>query len=165
VRVVCIDGPAGSGKTMLSAALADELTASGAPIAVVHLDDLYEGWAQPLGMPLSARVEAWLLVPWRDGLPGRYPRYDWGQERFTEWHEVPVPSVAILEGCGSAARAIRARASLVVWIEAAQSVRLARGLERDGVALTDAWLHWQQTEQEHFAADGTRAAADVLLTT
>lgn len=165
VRVVCVDGPAGSGKTTLAGALAAELAARSTPHALVHLDDLYEGWTQPLGAPLAARIEAWLLVPWRDGLTGRHPRYDWGLQRYTQWREVPAGAVAILEGCGSASRAVRAVASLVVWIEAGQSVRLARGVQRDGVELTDAWLHWQATEQEHFGIDGTRAAADIVLAT
>lgn len=165
VRVVCVDGPAGSGKTTLADSLAVELAARAMPHALVHLDDLYEGWSQPLGEPLAARIEAWLLVPWRDGLPGRHPRYDWGLQRYAQWQEVPPGGVAILEGCGSASRSIRAVASLVIWIEAGQSVRLARGVQRDGVELTDAWLHWQQTEQEHYALDGTRAAADIVLTT
>ncbi len=59
-RLVCIDGPAGSGKTTLAEALSEVL--DGAP--VVHMDDLYEGWGQALGDPLAARVEAWLLVAW-----------------------------------------------------------------------------------------------------
>ena len=39
VRVIAIDGPAGSGKTTLGDALAER----GA--AVLHLDDLYDGWS------------------------------------------------------------------------------------------------------------------------
>lgn len=165
VRLVCIDGPAGSGKTTVAESLSVELLDRGAGCAVVHMDDLYEGWAQPLGAPLSARIEAWLLVPWRDGLPGRHPRYDWALHRYAEWIQVPAASVVILEGCGSAARAIRSVASLVVWVEAEPEVRLGRGLQRDGDALRDDWVRWQQSEQRHFDQDGTRAAADVLLST
>jgi hypothetical protein len=53
----------------------------------------------------------------------------------------------------------------VVWIEAPRSVGLARGLARDGDALTPAWLAWQEREAAHFASDRTREAADVLLST
>ena len=165
VRLVCVDGPAGSGKTTAAGALADALTARGSPGPVVHLDDLYEGWTQPLGAPLAARVEAWLLLPWRDGLPGRHPRYDWAVQRFTAWAEAPAGPVAVIEGCGAASRGIRAYASLVVWVEAERSVRLARGLARDGDALAEEWDRWQAAETAHFAADGTRAAADVIIRT
>ena len=157
-RLVCIDGPAGSGKTTLAGALAQAL--GGAP--VVHMDDLYEGWTQQLGGPLSARIDAWLLKAWELGSAGRYRRYDWARQRFEEsWVPVPAAPVIILEGCGSAARGIRDRASLVIWVEAPPDVRLGRGLQRDGLALEEQWRLWQVHEAAHFAADGTRSAADV----
>ena len=40
-RLVCVDGPAGSGKTTLADRL---VTALGPGAAVVHMDDLYAGW-------------------------------------------------------------------------------------------------------------------------
>ena len=157
-RLVCIDGPAGSGKTTLAGAIAQVL--DGAP--VVHMDDLYEGWTQQLGGPLSQRVDEWLLKAWERGSEGRYRRYDWAQERFEEsWVPVPAAPVVILEGCGSAARGIRDRASLVIWVEAPADLRLRRGLQRDGLALEGQWRAWQARESAHFAADGTRSAADV----
>ena len=158
-RLVCIDGPAGSGKTTLAAALADAL--GGAP--VVHMDDLYEGWAQELGNPLAARVEAWLLVGWEAGLAGMHPRFDWALGRYAQWVTVPAAPVVILEGCASGSALIRGRASLLVWVQAPAGVRLQRGIERDGPALEAQWRDWQSHEQEHFAADGTRSAADVVV--
>ncbi len=161
VRVLCVDGPAGSGKTTLAEALA--AAAGGAP--VVHLDDCYEGWSQPLGEPLTARLRDWLLDPWARGDAGRHPRYDWAAGRFGGWVEVPATPLVVLEGCGSAAAGVRERAALVVWVEADEGVRLARGLARDGAALQAHWVAWQAAEAAHFAADGTRAAADVVVRT
>jgi uridine kinase len=158
-RLVCIDGPAGSGKTTLAGALAEAL--GGAP--VVHMDDLYEGWGQALGDPLAARVEAWLLVPWGAGLPGMHPRFDWALGRYAEWVTVPAAPVVILEGCASGSARIRQRSSLVVWVQAPADLRLQRGVERDGPALAPQWRAWQAHEQAHFTADGTRAAADVVV--
>ena len=158
-RIVCIDGPAGSGKSTLSEQVSDRL--GGAP--VVHMDDLYRGWDQELGAPLANRIVAWLLDAWAAGLPGRHLRYDWHAGRYTEWVEVVPAPVAILEGCGSASRELRARASCVVWVEAPEDARLQRGLARDGAALEPRWRAWMQREAEHFAADGTRAAADIVL--
>jgi uridine kinase len=158
-RVVCIEGPAGSGKTTLAGSLAVAL--GGAP--VVHMDDLYEGWAQALGDALAARIEAWLLVGWEAGLPGMHPRFDWLLGRYAEWVTVPPAPVVILEGCGSGSALVRHRSSLVVWVEAPAELRLRRGLERDGPALSAEWREWQAHEEAHFAADGTRAAADVIV--
>lgn len=158
-RLVCVDGPAGSGKTTLAAALADALGGA----SVVHMDDLYEGWGQQLGDPLAARVEAWLLVGWAAGLVGMHPRYDWVAGRFAQWVSVPGAPVVILEGCASASARLRAMASLVVWVQAPADVRLQRGLARDGDATAEHWRAWQAHEAAHFAADGTRAAADVRV--
>ena len=158
-RLLCVDGPAGSGKTTLAAGLAIAL--GNAP--VVHMDDLFEGWGQDLGAPLAARVEAGLLRAWVSGRPGTHPRYDWELGRFAERVEVPAAAVVILEGCASASAGIRDRASLVVWVEAPPAVRLARGLRRDGTPLEAQWRAWQDHEAAHFAADGTRAAADVIV--
>lgn len=165
--MVCIDGPAGSGKTTLATALAAALTgesdASTAPVPVVHMDDLYEGWTQELDRPLARRIQRWLLDPWAAGRAGRHPRYDWAASRFADWVDVPAAPVVILEGCASASLLIRQRAALVVWVEAPEELRLARGLERDGSGMEAPWRAWQRHEAAHFAVDGTRAAADLLV--
>jgi uridine kinase len=161
VRVVCVDGPAGAGKTTLADAIAR--AAGGAP--VVHLDDLYEGWAQPLGAPLAGRLRDWLLDPWAAGHAGRHPRWDWAVDEYAGWVTVPAAPLVVLEGCGSAASGVRERAALVVWVEADEPVRLARGLARDGAGLEPQWRAWQAAEAAHFAADGTQAAADVIVQT
>ncbi len=156
-RLVCVDGPAGSGKTTLADRLSDGL--GGPP--VVRMDDLYQGWQQPLGQPLAARVEAWLLLPWVSGLPGRHLVYDWAAERYRSWVQVEPSGVVILEGCGCGAALVRRYASVVVWVEAPRSVRLQRGLARDGAAMLPQWQDWQDREDAHFADDGTADAAGI----
>lgn len=134
-----------------------------APPAVVllHLDDLYEGWSGLDGV--WPRLEQQVLDPLGRGEPGRYQRFDWEADRFAGWVDVPVPSVLVVEGCGSAPRAVGDRAVLVVWVEAPSDVRLGRGLERDGSALRDQWLRWMALEKAHFDREGTRARADVVV--
>ena len=44
-RLVCVDGPAGSGKTTLAAALVRATRRHGLSVALVHMDDVYEGWS------------------------------------------------------------------------------------------------------------------------
>lgn len=183
VRLVCVDGPAGSGKTTFAGVLSTELRARvgtdsrdrrllragaagddsvHAPVVVLHLDDLYEGWGGLEGS-LWPRLDAQVLDPLRRGLPGRYQRYDWPSSRFAEWQPVPVPQVLVLEGCGSARRATGPVSTLRVWVQAPRDLRLARGLARDGMQAREHWLAWMRDEAVHFAAQDTRRRADVRL--
>ncbi|WP_233491580.1 uridine kinase [Blastococcus sp. TBT05-19] len=157
-RLVCVDGPAGSGKTTLAGRLADVL---GPDAVVVHMDDLYAGWTLTGAV---ARLSAGVLGPLAAGRAGAYHRYDWAAGRFSpEPTPVPVPGVLVVEGCGSASRPADPWASLRVWVEADAGLRLARGLARDGEHLATEWHRWQRTEAAHFAADGTRDRADVVV--
>lgn len=158
VRLVCIDGPAGSGKTTVARDLAAEL---GERAEVVHMDDLYEGWSDLDGV--WDRVEQQILQPLGQGRPGRWQQYDWAAERLDRWHDLPVPDVLVIEGCGSAPRAVDGRASVIVWVDAPDDVRLARGVARDGEHLRAHWLRWRQLEAAHFARERTEDRADVVV--
>ena len=153
---MCIDGPAGSGKTTLANRLGAEL---GAP--VLHIDDLLEGWCGLEGM--WPRLREGVLDQLAAGRPGRYRRYDWIAATFAELRDVPVADVLVLEGCGSARRAVDAVAALRIWVEAPADVRLARGLARDGEAMRAHWVAWMRDEAVHFAAQATRSRADVVV--
>ncbi|WP_309135184.1 uridine kinase [Cellulomonas sp.] len=162
VRLVCVDGPAGSGKTTTAGRLAARVGERGPTAAVLHLDDLYAGW-RGLEGSLWPRLSAQVLEPLRRGRPGRYQRFDWPADRFDDWVDLPVPDVLVLEGCGSARRAADAVATLRVWVEGPRDLRLRRGLERDGEAARPHWLTWMADEEAHFAREGTRGRADVRL--
>ena len=162
VRLVCIDGPAGSGKTTTAAALADAVVARGASADVLHLDDLYDGWTGLEGS-LWPRLSAQVLEPLRRGRPARYQRYDWSVGRFDDWVDLPGPQVLLLEGCGAARLAADPVAVLRVWVEAPADQRLRRGLDRDGAAARPQWERWMLDEAAHFARERTADRADVRL--
>jgi uridine kinase len=158
VRLVCIDGPAGSGKTTLAGRVADAL---GDAAALVHLEDLYAGWTITGAV---ARLRAGVLRPLAEGRAGAYHRYDWATARFVpEPTAVPVRPVLLVEGCGSSPRSLDEWTTLRVWVEAPAELRVARGLARDGVALEPQWRRWQMTEAAEFAREDTRARADLRL--
>lgn len=148
--LICIDGPAGSGKTTLAASV-------GAP--VVHMDDLYQGWS---GLEAGIRQAQTMADARAAGTPAGYRRYDWLTGDWAEWVEVPTTGLLVLEGCG--AGSVRADA-LLVWIQAPREVRLERSLARDGEAMRDHLLRWQDDEAALFARDRTRDRAEIRLTT
>ena len=170
VRLVCVDGPAGSGKTTLATALAARLEQTFGEVAVVHGDEVYEGWAVVVGTRdrveafarLADRLDGWLLERWRRGYDGEHPRWDWHARQWSESTVVvpPVP-VVILEGVGLAARTLRAHAVLSVWVDADDDVRLARVLERDGESLRGEMLTWQRDESAWHLLDETAEGCDV----
>ena len=157
-RLVTVDGPAGSGKTTLAGRLVEALAVD---VAVVHLEDLYAGWTLTGAV---ARLCAGVLRPLAEGRAGAYSRYDWHAGHFQP-DPVPVPAAAVLvvEGCGSSPRRIDRWTSLRVWVEAPEELRTSRGLARDGAHLAGEWRRWQRLEAAEFAAQDTRARADVCL--
>jgi uridine kinase len=156
-RLLCVDGPAGSGKTTLAAEVAALAGAS-----VVHMDDLFEGWS---GLPhVDAQLDG-LLRPLAAGGPGTYRRFDWIADAFAETVTVAPAPLLVLEGVGAGSRGTADLATVLVWVEAAYDERMRRGLERDGDAFAPYWEQWAAAEQEHFAAHGTRARADLVVRT
>lgn len=158
VRLVVVDGPAGSGKTTYAARLAAAL---GEP-PVVHMDDLYRGWGG-LDADVLERLEEQVLAPLRAGRPGYYQRYDWDAGRFADWVHVPLTGVLVVEGVGAAAHPVDPWAVVRVWVAAPPDLRMARGVARDGEGLRGEWERWARREERHFAADGTRDRADVRV--
>ncbi|MBD8869243.1 uridine kinase family protein [Nocardioides donggukensis] len=154
-RLVCVDGPAGSGKTTLAVAVAAAGRAT-----LVHMDDLYEGWD---GL---ARVEAQLdglLRPLSVGEPGSYRRYDWHAGAYAERHRVAPAPLLVLEGVGAGAAAYADLVSTLVFVDAAHDLRMRRGLDRDGESFAPHWEAWARAEAARFAADRTRERADLLV--
>jgi uridine kinase len=155
-----VDGPAGSGKTSLARAVAD-VAAEGHSVRLVHMDDVYEGWAGLDAAP--SRLARDLVRPLLQGRPGRYQRYDWHAERLAEWHTVDPVDLLVLDGVGSGAETYDAAITTLVWVEAPPALRLARGIARDGEQVRPFWTAWMADEDALFARERTRQRADVLV--
>jgi uridine kinase len=156
-RLVCDDGPAGSGKTTLAARLAGRTGAT-----VVHMDDLFPGWD---GIRLAAPHVVALLEPLARGETGRYRRYDWLAGAYAEEHQVSPAPLLVLEGVGAGGTAWAELITTLVWVEAPRDERLRRGLERDGSAVEPQWRQWMLAEDEVFDEERTRERADLVLAT
>jgi hypothetical protein len=154
-RLVCVDGPAGSGKTTL----ADEIgELRRAP--VIHMDDLFEGWG---GLPGIADQLDSLLLPLAGGRSGSYRRWDWPGNTWAETVLVPPAPLLVLEGVGSGSLAHAGLITVLAWVEVPYDLRMARGLERGGVGVAEHWERWAADEQEHFERERTPERADVRL--
>lgn len=155
-RLVCVDGPAGSGKTTLAGAL--RALRPGTP--VVHLDDLYDGWD---GLPrLTGQLEG-LLRPLAQGGTGAYRRYDWEAGAYAETVLVEPTSLLVLEGVGAGSRSHADLTTALAWVWAPADLRLARGLERDGAALADRWRQWMRDEDLLHEREQVAERADLVV--
>ena len=155
-RLVCIDGPAGSGKTTLAA----QLLALEPEATVVHMDDLYEGWD---GLPtVTAQLDR-LLLPLAEGRAGSYRRWDWHAGAWAEEVTVEPTGLLVLEGVGSGSEPAAPVTTVLAWVEAPHDLRMRRGLDRDGEAFAPYGESWARDEAEHFARHRTRERADLLV--
>ncbi|MFI7385841.1 uridine kinase [Streptomyces sp. NPDC049813] len=156
VRLVGVDGHAGSGKSTFAARLAEAL--GGAP--VLRLDDLAShdalfGW--------TGRLRAQVLEPLARGEVAHYAVYDWHARRFGAPRPLPPTDVVLVEGVGAGRRALRPRLAGLLWMELAQETAWARGRARDGAAQREFWDGWIPAEREHFTRDPSRPFADTLV--
>lgn len=156
-RLVCVDGPAGAGKTTLAAELA-ALT----PATAVHMDDLYEGWD---GLPAIDAQLGDLLEPLAARRPGSYRRWDWLAGGWAETVSVAPAELLILEGVGSGAAAYSHLQTVLVWVEAPYDLRMRRSIGRDGGAFAPYWEAWAKGEDDLFARELTKERADLTFGT
>ncbi|WP_328917175.1 MULTISPECIES: uridine kinase family protein [unclassified Streptomyces] len=156
VRLLAVDGHAGSGKTTLAARIAEQL--GGAP--VIHLDDLA---THEHPFDWTTRLADQVLGPLSEGRPADHEVYDWTARRFTTRREIPAAPVVLLEGVGSGRAALRPYLALLLWLEVDAETAHRRGLLRDGPELTRFWTGWNRAEDTHFAADPSRPFADLVV--
>ncbi|WP_059046954.1 uridine kinase family protein [Streptomyces acidiscabies] len=156
VRLVGVDGHAGSGKSTFAGWLAGEL--GGAP--VLRIDDVASheelfGWTE--------RVLTRVVGPLRQGEDASYAPYDWRARAFGPPRVLPAAPVVLIEGVGAGRRALRPYLAAVLWMELDQERAWARGRARDGVEQREFWDGWVGAERTHFAEDPTRPSANLLV--
>ncbi|MER5553428.1 hypothetical protein ABT001_17465 [Streptomyces sp. NPDC002793] len=156
VRLIAVDGHAGSGKSTFTGRLAAAL--GGAP--VLHLDDLATheelfAWTD--------RLRTRVLDPLSRGEPARYAPYDWTARRFGPPRtQAPAP-VMLIEGVGAGRAAVRPSLAGLLWIEGEREASWERGRDRDGPGLSDFWDGWTVAERRHFADDPSYPFADAVI--
>ncbi|MGW2959887.1 uridine kinase family protein [Streptomyces sp. NPDC001220] len=157
VRLVAVDGHAGSGKTTFAGRLATAL--GGAP--VLHLDDIASheelfAW--------TGRLLTQVIEPLGRGDTAHYRPYDWRARAFGPPRPLPPAPVVLVEGVGAGRRALRPFLARLLWMEMRPEESWTRGRLRDGAEQRDFWVEWVRAERAHFAEDPSRPYADLLVT-
>ncbi|HWU09251.1 MAG TPA: hypothetical protein VN520_23195 [Streptomyces sp.] len=156
VRLIAVDGHAGSGKSTFAGRLAAAL--GGAP--VLRLDDLATheelfSWTH--------RFRGQVLDPLSRGEPARYAPYDWTNRCFGPARTLDPAPVMLVEGVGAGRRAVRPFLAGLLWIEGGSEASWEQGRRRDGPGLSEFWDGWTVAEQRHFAVDPSYPFADCVI--
>ncbi|MEU3845349.1 hypothetical protein AB0E88_35640 [Streptomyces sp. NPDC028635] len=156
VRLVGVDGHAGSGKSTFAGRLARAL--DDAP--VLHLDDIASheelfAWTD--------RLRRQVIEPFSRGETAHYTPYDWRERRFGAPRPLPGAPVVLIEGVGAGRRALRPHLARLLWLDVPREEAWERGRRRDGAEQRDFWAGWVQAEQRHFATDPSRPHAHLLV--
>jgi uridine kinase len=159
IRIVGIDGPAGSGKSTFTRRLVDCTDAS-----LVEIDD-FVSWNNVAGW--WPRFDDEVLQPLLRGEDSHYQVRDFENDPYGNslggWKTVPWSPLVMFDGVTCTRRAATDHLAYRIWVEAPEKLRLERGLIRDGEQALNLWLAWMEEEKDFFLKDGTRERADLLV--
>ncbi len=154
--LITIDGPCASGKTTLAGRLA---AACHAP--VLHTDDFViphalktpDRLSLPGGNCDADRLAREAAVPFVNGLPVRYRRYDCHGDRLLPGETLPDSDVLILEGSYCNLPVLRAYAGLRLFMDTPEETRMARLRRRESPESLAMFMEkWIPLEKAYFDA-------------
>ena len=168
--LIGIDGAGGAGKSDFASALA---AAAGGGAFVVEMDDFFQGSHPGGGRSVEhevgwqfdwGRLRRQVLNPAARNEPTSYQRFDWSTQRLAGWIDVPVDVPLVVEGVTALRRESRDMFQLRIWVEAPRSVRLARGLARDGASQRKKWEElWMPAEDSYRMAHQPERDVDIVV--
>jgi uridine kinase len=147
-----IGGRGGAGKSTLARSIAEA--------QIVGTDEFWDGRRFDL-----ERLRQEVFDPLLDGREARFHAFDWErQEPMTGERLVHPVGIVVVEGVCALHRMFRDAYDLRIWVEAPRSVRLARGVARDGEAARSTWEnHWMPMEERYIGRDDPIACADLVV--
>jgi uridine kinase len=161
-RIVAVDVQSGAGKTTFADALAKAIESRGATVAVVHTDDLLDGWDDQF--TFWDRLLDQVVNPLLANTPAAYRRYDWIRERFDDGlTPVPPADVVIIEGVSAAREDMRRVADLTVFVRVSEDEAWRRLRARDPEDAMPFLVAWKAREGRHFDRDRTVEQVDVVI--
>lgn len=159
---IAIDGPAGAGKTTLAAGLARSFAPKTA--AIIHMDDLYNGWSDPFGQEFIDRVID-ILQAQKSGRTLDLTYFDWNTHSYSRSAQIKPAQIVILEGVGSGLMEFAPFLNALIWIDIDPEIGLSRVLERDGSEIQKQMKKWLTQQSKLFIANKSYERADFVLTT
>lgn len=155
-KIIGIDGCGGAGKSTLAKALNTAMPG----LTLIHTDD-FSSWDNPVDW--WPRLMEQVLAPLENDRPSRYQRYDWHTRQLAEWHDVPVGGAVLIEGVSALRREFRDFYSFAIYVATPASLRLQRGLARDGEQALPLWQDWMSAEDRYLADHKPQDTADLVL--
>ncbi|MFJ8434944.1 hypothetical protein ACIQ9P_26950 [Kitasatospora sp. NPDC094019] len=154
-RIVAIDGPGGSGKTTLAAAVSGQLDDS----VIVHVDDFYRPMPDQERERLNAeqgyhryfhweRLRDQVLIPLRDNQVARYQTYDWPTGQLGGWCEIAPGTVVIVEGVYSARPELAPYYHFTAYVDTPRDLCLQRVRARG--ESPEEWITRWRAAEDHY---------------
>ncbi len=161
MTLVAIDGRAGAGKTTLATKLAREWSNKNS-VAIIHMDDLYNGWDDALSESLTYSLQD-IVRRHLSGELIEYKKYNWITQQFDEVEIIEPVDILILEGVGAGQKSVRDAGASLYWLDIEPDVGITRVLNRDGHHIADEMARWMVRQELHFLSDKTRENAEHIL--
>jgi len=161
--LVGIDGCGGAGKSTLAEALAAEQGNA----QVVHIDDFYKPKDKRVKVTETTpvhinfefdRLKQQVLEPLEHGKPITY------QTAKGETAAVQPSGYIIVEGLGTLGTELRSHFGFKVWVDALETVRRQRGIERDSEDWANVWdTEYLPQDARYIQEQSPQKAADIVI--
>ena len=158
MSLIAIDGRAGAGKTTLAASFFEELS-SDKTVAVIHMDDLYDGWENALSERLTQTLES-IVKSHQNKVAFEIDIFNWQSMSFDSKRLLNPVDILILEGVGAGQKIVRDAGATLYWLDIDAEVGIQRVLNRDGNQIASQMKQWQIAQEIHFLRDKTRENAE-----
>ena len=158
MSLIAIDGRAGAGKTTLAASFYEELSVD-KTVAVIHMDDLYDGWENALSERLTQTLES-IVKSHQNKVTFEIDIFNWQSMSFDSKRVLNPVDILILEGVGAGQKVVRDAGATLYWLDIDAEVGIQRVLNRDGNQIASQMKQWQIAQEIHFLRDKTRENAE-----
>ncbi len=145
--LLAIDGYGGSGKSTLAKEIQSEFPGS----EIITLDDFATSTNN--GADRKRFLEQ-VLIPLSNSKEANYQKFDWSEQKLTDWKVVKPEGLIIIEGVSMLGEDFNPYYDFRIWIDCPHEIASKRGMNRDKneykVDNDEKWEQiWIKEEQEY----------------